>query len=190
SSQSDSEFLNLEDYYETSDNYETTDNECSNNRSIVSSKQTLKKKRIRGMNSETIINKQAELANHPDVLEILNPLCVRCKNCKKQIKLKRNYEKSRIESHVSSSSCIKNKGFRDLKEFFSNSNSQNEPLFHRRYPCSGLLGGFTIFGGAPPIKEVAQELFSKKFTKVTKFSYNKLTSDQSKRLNDELSARS
>ncbi|CAG8567317.1 29127_t:CDS:2 [Racocetra persica] len=121
--QSDSKILNLEDYYETSDNYETTDNEYS--RPVVSSKQTLKKKQIRGMNSET----QAELANHPDVLKILNLL---------------------------------------------------------RYPCSGLheekhltyierVGGFTIFGKAPPIKEIAQELFPKKFTKKTKFSYNKLT---------------
>ncbi|CAG8762339.1 6372_t:CDS:2 [Dentiscutata erythropus] len=95
--QSDSEFLNLEDYYETSDNYETTDNEYSS--PVVSSKQILKKKQI----------------------------------------------------------CV---------------------------------GGFTIFGGAPLIKKVVQELFPKKFTKKAKFSYNKLTLDQLKRLNDELLARS
>ncbi|CAG8467063.1 8686_t:CDS:2 [Gigaspora margarita] len=148
SSQFDSELLDIEDFYETSESYKTTDKEYSNNRPVVLNKQILKKKQIRGMNSKTILEKQTELANHPDVLEILNLLYVRCKHCKKHIKLKRNYKKSRIESHVSIS------------------NSQNKPPYDKRYLCSGLheekhltyikqVGSFTIFGGAPPTKENA-----------------------------------
>lgn len=87
-----------------------------------------------------------------------------------------------------------------MRVFFPASNSQDKPLY-KRYPCSGLckekhlkyierVGGFITFGGAPPAKQVAQELFPQKFTNETKFSYSKLTSNQSKRLNDELSARS
>ncbi|CAG8602924.1 203_t:CDS:2, partial [Cetraspora pellucida] len=93
----------------------------------------------------------------------------------------------------------KNKGFQDLRKFFADSNSQDEPS-HKRYPCSGLckekhlkyierVGGFAVSGGAPLVKIVAQELFPDKFTENTKFSYSKLSSNQSKRLNDELSAR-
>ena len=140
------------------------------------------------------------MANHPDIHEILSPLCVRCKHCRKPIKLKRNYDKSRIESHVSNNKCIKNKGFQDLRKFFADSNSQDEPS-HKRYLCSGLykekylkyieqVGGFAVSGGAPLVKIVAQELFPDKFTENTKFSYSKLSSNQSKRLNDKLSARS
>ncbi|RIA99906.1 hypothetical protein C2G38_2236677 [Gigaspora rosea] len=176
----------LPDCYETDDEYETGD-EYSNNGSVPE-EFTPKKKR------------NPELASHPDVLEILSPLCVRCKHCKRSVKLKRNYDKSRIESHVSNNKCIKNKGFLDLRKFFAVSNSQDGPS-NKRYPCSGLceekhlkyierVGGFTISGGAPLAKVVAQELFPDKFTKDTKFSYSKLNSNQSKRLNDELSARS
>ncbi|CAG8455052.1 21251_t:CDS:2 [Dentiscutata erythropus] len=52
------------------------------------------------------------------------------------------------------------------------------------------VGGFAVSGGAPLVKIVAQELFPDKFTENTKFSYSKLSSNQSKRLNDELSTRS
>ncbi|CAG8670843.1 2288_t:CDS:2 [Cetraspora pellucida] len=122
-SQSDHEQSDIEDCYETSDDYETTDDKRSSNRLVVSEEHALKKKRNHGMNSKTILEKQTELANHLDVLEI-------------------------------------------------------------------LIGGFITFGDAPPAKQVAQELFLQKFTNETKFSYSKLTSNQSKRLNDELSARS
>lgn len=200
-SQSDNEQLDIRDCYETSDDYETMDDEYSSNKLVVSEEHALKKKRNCGMNSKTILEKQAELANHLDVLEVLGPLCVRCKHCKKLIKLKRNYDNSRIESHVSNSKCTKNKGFQDLKNFFSVSNPQDKLSYNKRYPCSGLceekhlkyierVGGFITFGGAPPVYKVAQELFPLKFTNETKFSYSKLSSDQSRRLNDELSARS
>ncbi|CAG8535218.1 5380_t:CDS:2, partial [Racocetra fulgida] len=114
------------------------------------------------MDNKYLNNKLAELASYPDVLEILR--------------------------------------FQDLREFFSLSSIQ-ENLSHKRYPCSGLygekhlkyierIGGFTLFGGAPPVKKLAQELFLLKFIEKTKFSYSKLRSNQSKRLNNELSARS
>ncbi|CAG8682067.1 5158_t:CDS:2, partial [Cetraspora pellucida] len=138
--------------YEFFDGYETTDNEHSNNKLVVSNKYTFKKKRNRGMNSKTVLEKQAELTNHPDVLEILSPLCVRCKHCKKLIKLKRNFDKSRIESYVSNRKCIKSKGFQDLREIFLVSSTQDNHY----------------------IKDI----------------HVLLSSDQSKRLNDELSARS
>ncbi|RIB10692.1 hypothetical protein C2G38_2205429 [Gigaspora rosea] len=73
-------------------------------------------------------------------------------------------------------------------------------LYNKRYPCSGLckekhlkyiewVGSFITFSRALPVYKVAQELFPLKFTNETKFSYSKLSSNQSKRLNDELSAR-
>ncbi|RIB09185.1 hypothetical protein C2G38_2044533 [Gigaspora rosea] len=198
--QSDIEQSDIRDCYETSDDYETTNDKYSNNSLVVSEKHILKKKQNHGMNSKTILEKQTELANYPDVLEVLGPLCVRCKHCKKLIKLKRNYDKSRIESYVSNSKCIKNKEFQYLEKFFSASNPQDKPL-HKRYPCSSLcktkhlkyieqVGGFITFGGAPPINKVAKELFPFRFPNKTKFSYSKLTPDQSRRLNDELSAKS
>ncbi|CAG8727430.1 37123_t:CDS:10 [Gigaspora margarita] len=182
-SQSDSEFSNIQNCYKISDSYETTDNECLNNELAISSKKNFKKKRIHSMNLKTIIEKQAELAYHPDVLEILSLLCVRCRHCKKPIKLKRGFEKSCIESHMSNVS-----------------NSQQEP-HNKKYPCIGLceekhlayierVCSFIVFGEAPPVKEVAQELFPRKFMKETKFSYTKLISNESKKLNEELSARS
>ncbi|CAG8795287.1 32_t:CDS:1, partial [Racocetra fulgida] len=116
------------------------------------------------------------------------------------IKLKRNFDKSQIESHVSNSKCIKNKGLQDLRKFFCPQDPQDKPL-HKWYLCSFLYeekhfkyikraGGFTIFGKALPVKKVAQELFLCKFTEKTNFSYSKLNSNQSKRLNNKLSARS
>ncbi|CAG8544568.1 8617_t:CDS:2, partial [Scutellospora calospora] len=118
-SQSDNE---LPDYYEASDDYETTDDEHLNNESVVSEEYISKKKWNYRMNLKTTIEKQAELANHLDILEI-------------------------------------------------------------------LIGSFAVSGGASLVKTVAQELFLAKFTKNTKFSYSKLSFDQSKRLNDELLAR-
>ncbi|CAG8634296.1 21124_t:CDS:2, partial [Gigaspora margarita] len=164
---------------------------------VVFEEHALKKKWNCEINSKMILEK---LANHPDVLEVLGPLYVQYKHCKKLIKLKRNYNKTQIESHVSNSKCVKNKGFQDLKKFFLASNPQDK-LLHKRYLCSGLceekhlkyierVGRFITFGGAPPINKVAKELFSLRFPNKAKFSYSKLTTDQSRRLNDELSARS
>ncbi|CAG8612591.1 382_t:CDS:1, partial [Dentiscutata heterogama] len=56
-SQSDHEQSDIEDCYETSDDYEMTDDERSSNRLVVSEEHALKKKRNRGMNSKTILEK-------------------------------------------------------------------------------------------------------------------------------------
>ncbi|RIB07202.1 hypothetical protein C2G38_2215158 [Gigaspora rosea] len=52
------------------------------------------------------------------------------------------------------------------------------------------VSGFITFGGALPINKVAKELFPLRFSNEAKFSYSKLTPDQSRKLNDKLSARS
>ncbi|CAG8762397.1 17037_t:CDS:2 [Gigaspora margarita] len=118
-----------------------------------------------------------------------------------QLDIRDCYETSDDYETTDDDKYTKNKEFQDLKNFFSVSNPQDKLSYNKRYLCSGLceekhlkyikrVGSFIIFGRASPIYKVAQELFPLKFTNETKFSYSKLSSDQSRRLNDELSARS
>ncbi|CAG8681872.1 223_t:CDS:2 [Cetraspora pellucida] len=52
------------------------DNKCSSNRLVVFEEYALKKKQNCKINSKTILEKQTELANHLNVLEILGLLYV------------------------------------------------------------------------------------------------------------------
>ncbi|CAG8845481.1 28905_t:CDS:2, partial [Gigaspora margarita] len=194
--QSYNEQLDIRNCYETSDDYETTDDEYSSNKLVVSEEHALKKKQNREMNSKTIL-KKIRITPYILFLLISDVYLISF-----ELLASRVGQSSRCtQSFGAIIKCTKNKEFQDLKNFFLVSNPQDKLLYNKRYPCSGLckekhfkyiewVGSFITFGRAPPIYKVLQELFPLKFTNETKFSYSKLLSDQSRRLNDKLLARS
>ncbi|CAG8837586.1 30380_t:CDS:1, partial [Gigaspora margarita] len=105
---------------------------------------------------------------------------------KKVIKLKRAYDKSYIESHISNS-CKLQKGIVSILNFFSITPKKNEPIV-KWIPCNGLDNNihkayishvftYTTHNRAPRRDIIARNLFPIKFYSNKPIKYNKLSKE-------------